>query len=61
MGPRPVCGQGISRLCKETTSGSMLSFTRPIEVNTPPWIDATYLKIRQSGRLTATLLDSSRC
>ena len=54
MGMSGICKSQVSRLCEEIDDRVKAFLNRPIEGDWPYlWIDATYLKVRQSGRIVS--------
>lgn len=54
MGMTGISKSQVSRLCEEIDERVDAFLTRPIEGDWPYlWIDATYLKVRQSGRIVS--------
>ena len=54
MGMTGISKSQVSRLCEEIDERVGAFLTRPIEGNWPYlWIDATYVKMRQSGRIVS--------
>jgi putative transposase len=52
MGMSGISKSQVSRLCEEIDERVQAFLTRPIEGDWPYlWIDATYLKVRQAGRI----------
>lgn len=54
MGMSGISKSQVSRLCAEIDEGVGAFFNRPIEGDWPYlWIDATYVKVRQAGRIVS--------
>jgi putative transposase len=54
MGMTGISKSQVSRLCAEIDEKVMAFLSRPIEGDWPYlWIDATYVKVRQSGRIVS--------
>jgi len=54
MGGSGVSKSQVSRLCEEIDAKVQAFLTRPIEGDWPYlWIDATYVKVRQAGRIVS--------
>jgi putative transposase len=54
MGMSGISKSQVSRLCQEIDERVQAFLTRPIEGDWPYlWIDATYLKVRQAGRIVS--------
>ena len=54
MGATGISKSQVSRLCKEIDERVNAFLTRPIEGDWPYlWIDATYVKVRQAGRIVS--------
>jgi transposase-like protein len=54
MGMSGISKSQVSRLCQEIDERVKAFLTRPIEGDWPYiWIDATYLKVRQAGRIVS--------
>ena len=54
MGMGGISKSQVSRLCEEIDERVQAFLTRPIEGDWPYlWIDATYLKVRQAGRIVS--------
>ena len=54
MGGSGVSKSQVSRLCEEIDEKVRAFLTRPIEGDWPYlWIDATYVKVRQAGRIVS--------
>ncbi len=54
MGGSRVSKSQVSRLCEEIDGRVKAFFDRPIECDWPNvWIDATYVKVRQNGRIVS--------
>jgi len=54
MGMSGISKSQVSRLCEEIDERVQAFLTRPIEGDWPYlWIDATYLKVRQAGRIVS--------
>lgn len=54
MGMSGISKSRVSRLCEEIDVRVEAFLDRPIEGDRPyPWIDATYLKVRQNGRIVS--------
>ena len=54
MGMSGISKSQVSRLCEEIDDKVKAFLNRPIEGDWPYlWIDATYLKVRQSGRIVS--------
>jgi transposase-like protein len=54
MGGTGISKSQVSRLCEEIDDRADAFLTRPIEGEWPYlWIDATYLKVRQCGRIVS--------
>src|SRR6201998_1446183 len=54
MGMTGISKSQVSRLCSEIDEKVQAFLTRPIEGDWPYlWIDATYVKVRQSGRIVS--------
>ncbi|TSD81668.1 IS256 family transposase, partial [Mycobacterium sp. KBS0706] len=54
MGGSGVSKSQVSRLCEEIDEKVQAFLTRPIEGDWPYlWIDATYVKVRQAGRIVS--------
>ena len=54
MGMTGISKSQVSRLCKEIDDKVKAFLSRPIEGDWPYlWIDATYVKVRQSGRIVS--------
>ncbi|CAN2536085.1 IS256+family+transposase+ISAli6 [Methylocapsa aurea] len=54
MGGSGVCKSQVSRLCEEIDEKVKAFLDRPIEGDWPyVWIDATYVKVRQNGRIVS--------
>src|SRR5690348_15114018 len=54
MGMTGISKSQVSRLCEEIDEKVKAFLSRPIEGDWPYlWIDATYVKVRQSGRIVA--------
>ena len=54
MGMSGISKSQVSRLCQEIDERVTAFLTRPIEGDWPYiWIDATYLKVRQAGRIVS--------
>ena len=52
MGLTGVSKSQVSRLCEEIDDRVMTFLSRPIEGSWPyVWIDATYVKVREGGRI----------
>ena len=58
MGGTGISKSQVSRLCEEIDERVDAFLTRPIEGEWPYlWIDATYLKVRQGGRIVVRRRD----
>ncbi|MCG2672822.1 IS256 family transposase [Bradyrhizobium sp. GCM10023182] len=53
MGMTGISRSQVSRLCAEIDDKVKAFLARPIEGNWPLWIDATYVKVRQQGRIVS--------
>ena len=54
MGMSGISKSQVSRLCAEIDERVQTFFQRPIEGDWPYlWIDATYLKVREAGRIVS--------
>src|ERR1700747_3460734 len=54
MGMNGISKSQVSRLCEEIDERVQTFLTRPIEGDWPyVWVDATYLKVRQNGRIVS--------
>ena len=54
MGMSGISKSQVSRLCEEIDERVQTFLTRPIEGDWPyVWVDATYLKVRQNGRIVS--------
>jgi transposase-like protein len=54
MGMSGISNSQVSRLCEEIDERVQAFLTRPIEGDWPYlWIDATYVKVRQAGRIVS--------
>ena len=54
MGATGVSKSQVSRLCEETDARVKASLERPLEGDWPDvWLDATYVKVRQAGRIVS--------
>jgi len=54
MGMSGISRSQVSRLCAEIDDKVKAFLERPIEGDWPyPWIDATYMKVRQAGRIVS--------
>jgi transposase-like protein len=54
MGMSGISKSQVSRLCEEIDERVQAFLTRPIEGDWPyVWVDATYLKVRQAGRIVS--------
>src|SRR6201986_4809488 len=54
MGMSGISKSQVSRLCEEIDERVKTFLDRPIEGDRPyPWIDSTYVKVRQSGRIVS--------
>jgi transposase-like protein len=54
MGMSGISKSQVSRLCSEIDDKVQAFLGRPIEGDWPyPWIDATYVKVRQNGRIVS--------
>jgi transposase-like protein len=54
MGMSGISKSQVSRLCEEIDEKVQVFLTRPIEGDWPYlWIDATYVKVRQNGRIVS--------
>jgi putative transposase len=54
MGMSGISKSQVSRLCTEIDDRVKAFLNRPIEGDWPyPWIDATYVKVRQNGRIVS--------
>ena len=54
MGMSGISKSQVSRLCEEIDGKVKAFLERPIEGDWPyVWIDATYLKVRQNGRIVS--------
>jgi putative transposase len=55
MGPSGVSKSEVSRICREIDERVNAFLARPIEGEWPyPWIDATYVHVREQGRIVST-------
>jgi len=56
MGMTGISKSQVSPLCKEVDERVNAFLDRPIEGDLPyVWIDATYVKVRQAGRIVALI------
>ena len=60
MGMRGISKSQVSRLCEEIDERVEAFLERPLEGEWPYlWIDATYLKVRQAGRIVSVAVSPS--
>jgi transposase-like protein len=61
MGMSGISKSQVSRLCQEIDEKVKAFLGRPLEGDWPYlWIDATYLKVRQSGRIVSVAVIGGR-
>jgi putative transposase len=54
LGMSGISKRQVSRLCTEIDEGVQAFLARPIEGDWPYlWIDATYVKVREAGRIVS--------
>ncbi len=59
MGGSGVSKFQVSRLCEEIDGRVQTFLNRPLEGKWPYiWVDATYLKVRQNGRIVSVAVSS---